>query len=60
MKKKLFRFIILAGLIAMPLLATSARTEGIRYKIYIKEEKRYMLDALTVYHPEKGNAIEHH
>jgi hypothetical protein len=53
MKKILFRFIILAGLIAMPLLATSARTEGIRYKIYIKEEKRYMLDALTVYHPEK-------
>jgi hypothetical protein len=52
-KKILFRFIILAGLIAMPLLATSARTEGIRYKIYIKEEKRYMLDALTVYHPEK-------
>jgi hypothetical protein len=53
MKKTIFNFIILLGLIATPLVATSAKTESIRHKIYIKEEKRFILDALTVYHPEK-------
>jgi hypothetical protein len=53
MKKIVFSFIILVGLVATPFVATSTKTESTRHKIYIKEDKRYMLDALTVYHPEK-------
>ena len=53
MKKIVFSFIILVGLVATPFVATSTKTESTRHKIYIKEDKRYILDALTVYHPEK-------
>ena len=53
MKATIFSLLILVGLMAVPLTATPAKTETKRYKIYIKDDKRYILNALTVYHPEK-------
>lgn len=38
----------------MPLVATSTRMSNAGEKIYIKESTHVVLDALTVYHPTKG------
>lgn len=53
MKKAISIHIILLSLILMPLVATSTRMSRVGEKIYIRNNTRVILDALTVYHPTK-------
>jgi hypothetical protein len=53
MKKIITTYILLLTLIFMPLMATSTRMSHAGEKIYIKNNSRALLDALTVYHPTK-------
>ncbi len=53
MKKAITLYTILLSLILTPLVATSTRMNHSGEKIYIKNNTRYTLDALTVYHPTK-------
>lgn len=54
MKKIISLHIIFLTLILMPLVATSTRMSHAGEKIYIKKDSGVTLDALTVYHPTKG------
>lgn len=45
---------IVCGLLLMPLIATSTKVAHIDRKIYIKDDKKVVLEALTVYNPSKA------
>ena len=53
MKKNISIYIILLALIFTPFVATSTRMSHAGQKIYIPNNDRTVLDALTVYHPTK-------
>lgn len=53
MKKIISIHSILLSLLLMPLVATSTRMSHAGEKIYIPNNTRVVLDALTVYHPTK-------
>lgn len=53
MKKIITLYVILISLLTIPHAATSTRMDQPLQKIYVKGNDRFILDALTVYHPNK-------
>lgn len=53
MKKIITLYVILISLLMIPHVATSTRMDQPVQKIYVKDNDRFILDALTVYHPNK-------
>ncbi len=53
MKHFVYSLLLLTALVLSPLAATSTKVNKTNQKIYVKSDTRVVLDALTIYNPER-------